>query len=128
MSATSDNYITVLREARSHLHGVAAAFAQVVKSATVNSVSISVTEWEVLHLIGTGENQPSQIATLRDTDKASVSRRVKSLENAGLVSSVRSDKDERVKILTITTLGTKVLKDINDAFDSLTVDCIAEAA
>jgi DNA-binding MarR family transcriptional regulator len=69
---------------------------------TVSSLALRVLE----RVVESGSTTPGQLATLLELDPATVTRLLRQLEDAGLVSRARSEDDGRVSTIAATPEGT----------------------
>ncbi len=71
---------------------------------------------QVLKILSTyGALSSGKLATMQAVHKSAISNRLKKLEEKGLITSERDIKDQRTKIIQITSAGTDVLKVSNNA-------------
>jgi DNA-binding MarR family transcriptional regulator len=76
----------------------------------LQEAGITRVEFKVLVAIGAeGRSQPSEIADFLDIDKPAVSRALRSLEDAGLIVTGKTQTDRRATILGLTPRGRQAM-------------------
>jgi DNA-binding MarR family transcriptional regulator len=84
--------------------------------------------WSLLeHLEARGSLRVSEIAACHGVDISSVTPRLKTLENAGLITRERSTTDARVFMITITPRGSHALESVHAVRREILAHIITEA-
>ncbi|WP_143461954.1 MarR family winged helix-turn-helix transcriptional regulator [Levilactobacillus enshiensis] len=83
---------------------------------------LTVSEWQLLDHIGSGENTQEILAERTKLDTSTLSRQLKGLVKKEMVTKEAVGRDKRQLVYTITTAGTETVTAINTAFEKLSDD------
>ncbi|KRK87237.1 transcriptional regulator [Levilactobacillus koreensis JCM 16448] len=83
---------------------------------------LTVSEWQLLDHIGSGENTQEILAERTKLDTSTLSRQLKGLVKKEMVTKEAVGRDKRQLVYTITAAGTETVTAINTAFEKLSDD------
>jgi len=83
---------------------------------------LTVSEWQLLDHIGSGENTQEILAERTKLDTSTLSRQLKGLVKKKMVTKEAVGRDKRQLVYTITAAGTETVTAINTAFEKLSDD------
>ncbi|WP_203641214.1 MarR family winged helix-turn-helix transcriptional regulator [Levilactobacillus andaensis] len=83
---------------------------------------LTVSEWQLLDHIGSGENTQEILAERTKLDTSTLSRQLKGLVKKEMVTKEAVGRDKRQLVYTITVAGTETVTAINTAFEKLSDD------